>query len=140
MAQSRSQTTDLAERPQETRIALGNHVLVVERTAEGGLLRLLSPEGAKPLEIEVTAAGPVLRLGHGLAIAVAGKLDLAAEEISLRAQRGLELRSEGTAILAAKGDMSIEAEAHSISARLGDIKLKANDDVIAIGERIRMNC
>lgn len=133
-------TAALAERQADTRITVGGHVLVVERTAEGGLLRLLSPDGAKPIEIEVTAAGPILRLGHGLAIAVAGKLDIAAEELSLHAQRGLELRSEGTLSVRAEGDMTMEAEAHAIEARLGDVSIKANDDVIAVGERIRMNC
>lgn len=139
-AEPARETGQLVARQEDTRVTLGNHVLVIERTAEGGLLRLLSPEGAKPIEIEVTAAGPILRLGNGLAISVAGKLDIAAEELSLSARRELSLRSEGTMEIAAAGDMAIEAEAHTIEARLGDVSIKANDDVIAVGERIRMNC
>ena len=67
-------------------------------------------------------------------------MEFAAEEISLTARHELKLQSEGTMALQASGDMSIDAEAHSISARMGDVKIKANDDVIALGERIRMNC
>jgi hypothetical protein len=130
--------TELPEN--ETRIVMGDHVLMIERTAGGGLVRLLSPNGAKPLEIEITSRGPVLRLGNGLAISVAGKLDIAAEEISLCAQRELALRSEGTMHVQVQGDMTAQAEAHLITARLGDVKLEANDDVIVTGERIRMNC
>ncbi len=129
------------ERPlAETRIVIGDHTLTLERTAEGGIVRLLSPDGAKPLEIEVTPSGPVLRLGSGLAIAVAGKLDIAADEVALSARRDLSLRSEGTLHVHAAGDLTAVAEAHHIAARLGDVEVEANDDVILNGERIRMNC
>lgn len=124
----------------ETRIVIGGHTLTVEHTAEGGVLRLLSPSGAKPIEIEVTPRGPILRLGSGLAIAVAGKLDIAADEVSLHAHRDLSLRSEGTLHVQAAGDLTTEAEAQRITARLGDVAVEANDDVLLTGERIRMNC
>lgn len=130
----------LVEPAPETRIVVGGHTLTLERTAEGGILRLLSPSGAKPLEIEVTPRGPVLRLGNGLSIVVAGKLDFAADEVSLTAHQDLSLRSGGTLQVQAAGDMTTEAEAHRITARRGDVALEANDDVILAGERIRMNC
>ena len=133
--------TQLAEqRPEQTRITFGEHVLEIERTADGGLVRLLSPAGARPLEIEITPRGPVLRLGSGLAVSVAGKLDIGADEVVLSAKHDLELRSEGTMHVQARGDMVTQAEAHLIKARLGDVELKANDDVVINGERIRMNC
>lgn len=140
MSTPRTSIATLEAPAPETRIVIGGHTLTVEHTAEGGVLRLLSPSGAKPIEIEVTPHGPVLRLGSGLSIAVAGRLDIAADEVSLSARRDLSLRSDGTVHVQAGGDMTTEAEAHRITARRGDVALEGNDDVILTGERIRMNC
>lgn len=107
-----------------SRVALGAYELVFERTAAGGAVRLVGRDGAQPIEIEVTPAGPVLRLRAGLAIAVDGDVDLAGRRISLHARDGLSLASDAAVDVRSGGDVSVQA----------------NDDVKLNGERIQLNC
>ena len=132
----------LATPPRSSReqLAIGTHVLVLERTENGGVLKLIADDGTQPMEIEVTPAGPILRLRNGLAISVEGSIALSGESLSLHAQKQLSLVSDGALDIRVAGDMTSHAEAHTISARLGDVHLQANDDVVLRGERIKMNC
>ena len=54
----------------ESRVSLGNHVLLVERRDDGGVLKLMGADGHMPLEVVVTRDGALLRLGRGLAVSV----------------------------------------------------------------------
>lgn len=49
---------------------------------------------------------------------------------------GVPLRVE----LGPEGDIATRAREQVIEARLGDVRVKANDDVKLNGERIRLNC
>jgi len=113
---------------------------VLQRTASGGVLSLVAADGSQPIEIEITAAGPILRLRSGLTVTVEGPIALSAESLMLHAQKQLSLTSGGTVSIEAAGDLTSTAEAQTISARLGDVRLDANDDVILRGERVKMNC
>jgi hypothetical protein len=137
---SSDRQTVAVSHPSRQQFTIGTHVLVLERTDNGGLLKLASSDGSQPLEIEITPAGAVLRLGTGLAITVAGNLALNGETLSIHANKHLALSSDGGLDIRVAGDMSSQAEAHIIAARLGDVKLEANDDVVLRGERIKMNC
>jgi len=128
------------DRAHSASFALGGHVVVVERTSGGGVLRLVAEGGAQPLEIEVTPAGAVLRLKGALTVAVNGPLTLAGEEVAIQAARGLSLTSGGPMHLRAAGDLAAEADAHRIAARLGSVRVDASDDVVLRGERIKLNC
>ena len=121
-------------------IALGEHWLVLQRTAAGGILRLFGRDGAAPLTVEITAAGPVLRLGSGLAILADGALSLAADTIELSARRGVRIASGDGIELCAAGELRAEAAGQSLIARQGDVVVRANDDVRLNGERIKLNC
>ena len=105
-------------------VALGAYHLILERTDGGGLLRLVGRDGSQPLELEVTPAGPVLRLRAGLAIAVDGDLALTGDRLSLHARRALRLTSDGPVDVVSGGDVA----------------LQANDDIKLNGERIQLNC
>jgi adhesin HecA-like repeat protein len=128
-----------SEAPRESRVAIGSYALVLERTDAGGVLRIVGQDAGQPIEIEVTAAGPVLRLRSGLAIAIDGALSLDAQTLSLHARRQLSLTCDGTIDVRAGGDLAMEAAAHTITARLGDVAIRANDDVDLRGERIKLN-
>lgn len=114
-------------------ISLGSHFLHIEPEAGGHVLRLVGPGGAQRLEIAVTADGPVLRLHAGLKIELAGDLTIDAATIALHGRAGLSLTSGADAHIAAVGDLVARAE-------LGDVSIRANDDVRLDGERVRMNC
>jgi len=114
-------------------IPLGEHFLHIEPAADGHHLRLIGPTGGQSLEIIVTPQGPVLRLGSGLRIELAGALSVDAERLALHGRNGVTLSSGG--------EVSIEAATHlTAKADLGDVRVKANDDLRLDGERILMNC
>jgi hypothetical protein len=135
-----TESVSLAETASDMRVAIGKHLLIVERTESGGILKLVAADGNQPLEIEITESGPILRLRTGLSVSIEGPVTIAAETVGLHARKRLSLSSDGPIDMQAAGDMSSLAEAHIIKARLGDVRLQANDDVVMLGERIKMNC
>jgi hypothetical protein len=121
-------------------VSLGKHCLHIERSEHGGSFRLVSSQGTEPLEVLLTETTAVLRLGAGLSVVVEGKVEITADSMSLRARDHLELESGGSASIRAEGVLTTEGDAQLISARLGDVQVRANDDVILHGERVRVNC
>lgn len=126
--------------PQCQRLHIGQHTLVLQLTNGGGILSLVAADGSQPIEIEITPAGPILRLRSGLAVSIAGPVSLSAESLTIQTKKQLSLISEGTLDVQAAGDMTTIADAQTISARLGDVRVEANDDVVLRGERVKMNC
>ena len=114
-------------------VRLGGYSLQIEVLQDGHLLRLMGPAGEQNLEIALTSQGPVLRLQGGLRMDLVGDLTVDARRVSLHGREGLVLTSGTDATLVAAGDLDARAE-------LGDLSLRANDDVRLDGERIRMNC
>ena len=94
---------------------------------------LSGPDGAPSLELALTPEGPVLRVPGGLRVEVPGALALDAEQVSIHGRKGLALSSGADASIQVLGDLHARAE-------LGDISLRANDDVRLTGERVRLNC
>jgi hypothetical protein len=121
-------------------VRLGTHVLHIQRTKDGGTLRLEAGDGDQRLEIEVSPNGPVVRLGTSLSITVDGALSIDADTISLRARRAMNLASGGPLTIVAAGDLVSSAESQEIRGTLGDVRIAANDEVVVDGERIKLNC
>lgn len=130
----------LLSRSAESRLIIGDHVVVVERHAAGGVLKLIAADGNLPLEIAITKEGAVLRLGRGLAVSVAGPLALEVESLAVNARSGIALDSGGPLQLHASGDIVTTGDGQTIVARKGNVDVMANDDVTLQGERIKMNC
>jgi hypothetical protein len=130
----------VAAQPARLCVSLGNHSLHIERSEHGGSFRLISPQGTQPLEVVLTEGMAVLRLGSGVSVVVEGKVEVTADSVALRARDHLALESAGTASIRAEGALTTEADAQLISARLGDVQVRANDDVMIHGERVRVNC
>lgn len=122
-----------------TCVPVGNHRLEINQTESGAVIRLLGPNGTRPVEIDITPSGPVLRLGTGLSIVVDGPLAIAGEVVDIRATKSLSLYSDGDIKLSAAHAVASEAAEHTIVARDRNITLDANDDVAINGERIRLN-
>lgn len=122
------------------RIVLGTCEVRLERREGGGVLRLVTADGAQPLEIEVGPGGPLLRLRAGLGVVVEGTIAVAAHAVSLAARDEISLRSGGRIDLHAAGDLTSEGRDNSVIARAGDVAIRANDDVRLNGERIALNC
>lgn len=118
----------------------GQQTLVVENDAGGNVLRILDPRGRVTLSVEVTEKGPVLRFESGLQVRTEGHLDFEAQRVAIRGREGVRIESGADTHIRAAGDLSSEARIQNIRARLGNVNLKANDDVKLRGERVRLNC
>lgn len=115
--------------------------LVIERGEQGDVLKIVGSGGEVSLTIHVTQEGPVLRFeDSGLTIQTAGDLRIAAERVAIHGRRDVELTTGGDLTLRADGDAESHARTQKITAELGDVAVRANDDVKIDGERIRMNC
>jgi hypothetical protein len=112
-------------------LAHGN-TLVVEPGADGSVLRLIAADGKQTIALRITAAGLELDFVGGLSLRTDGDLALSARRIDLNASEGMSLTTAG--------DLKTNGRSQTIVADLGDVKLKANDDVRVNGERVLVNC
>jgi hypothetical protein len=129
------------DRQTQTLELVADQRLVVERNAESSLLRIIGRNGKVSLAIHVTEEGPVVRLeGSAIEVEAQGHLSLNAERVAIHGRKSLSLTSDGNVSLDTPADIHSDARAHKITARLGNVDIKANDDVTMDGERIRMNC
>lgn len=125
-----------------TTVALvGGQQLVVERLPAANVLKLLSADGQLTLSIRVTPAGPVLHLeGAGLMIQTDGDLAVSAGRVAIHGRDGVAISTGGDVHLHAVGDLHSTARIQNLTADLGNVNLKANDDVKINGERVLVNC
>jgi hypothetical protein len=120
---------------------IGDQRLVLERTHAENVLKVVGSDGHVKFSISITAAGPVLRFeGSGLLIQSTGPLVIDAQSLVIQGREGLALISGGKGNIRCEGDLAIEARQQNLTAVLGNVNIKANDDVVLDGERIRMNC
>jgi uncharacterized protein (DUF2345 family) len=115
--------------------------LVLERARGGDRLSIVAADGQVRAMIEISADGAVLRLGgEKLTIQTEGALAIDAQRVAIHARQGMALTTGGDLVLRADGDVHSNARVQNITADLGDVKIKANDDVRLNGERVRSNC
>jgi hypothetical protein len=93
------------------------------------------------IEIRFDLAGPVVTV-HATKLEIKGAQDVSTscETFSVNASRRIELRSGGDIVQSAAGNARIEARRVDVEATPGAIRLKANDEVQALGEMILLNC
>jgi hypothetical protein len=119
----------------------GRQRMVVVRGPDGDLVQFLSRHGQVTLSVLLTEQGPVLRFeGASLILQASGSLSIEADDLHLRGRNGVSLTSDGNLALRAEGDLTSEGRIQNLTATLGDVNVRANDDVKMQGERIRMNC
>jgi hypothetical protein len=90
--------------------------------------------------VHLTPAGPVLRFEGSLLLEASGGLAVDAQRVAIHGREGLSLTSGGNARIEIAGDLDSQARIQNITAVLGNVNVKANDDVRMNGERIKMNC
>lgn len=120
---------------------IGQQRLLIERKANENTLKLLSRDGQLRLSITITADGPVLRFeGPSLTVESTGDLAVGARRIAIHGREEVAITSGGNASISIAGELHSEANAQSLTARLGSVKVKANDDVQLLGEEVLLNC
>jgi hypothetical protein len=117
------------------------HKLVIEQTPTSSSLTIVGRHGCPALVVHVTENGPVVRMeSASLKIEVEGELSLTSDRLTVHGRESLSLTSGGDITIGTPGDLSSEARTQKLTAHLGNVDIKANDDVTMHGERIRMNC
>lgn len=116
----------------ETHQLLGNRVLEIHRNPSDNLVRILGPDGEGVVTIHITPTGVTLRLpGRGASLRIDGDLAIDAERVSIHGRSGVAITSDG--------DLETRARIQNVTAELGNVNIRANDDVKMDGERILMN-
>lgn len=109
---------------------------------------IAAPDGATELSVRLTREGPVLELrGASIEIEATRAVAVRCERFELAAREAVVIASGGELRETAAGDhalvvggrSSTQAHAVAITARLGNVDVKANDDVELHGERIYLN-
>jgi hypothetical protein len=108
-----------------------------------------NPEGEVELEVVLTESGPRLRFRAAeIELESQGRLGLRCTDLDVHASGhirqvagdGLEQKVVGDAQLSVSGDLSSLARSTRIESRRGDVRIRANDDVLLNGERVKLNC
>lgn len=106
----------------------------------GNVLRLFGADGQTTLTVLITPAGPVLQFSGGLEIRTDGDLGLSGKRLALHGREGVAISTGGDMLLHADRDLHSMARIQNITAELGNVNVKANDDVRINGERVLVNC
>lgn len=115
--------------------------LVIEYHHHSNVLNIVGSDEQISLSIHVTEDGPVMRIGgNTLTIQTEGSLSIDAKKVSIHSREGTSLTTSGNFEIQAAGDIHSNARIQTITANLGSVDIKANDDVKLKGERIRLNC
>jgi hypothetical protein len=119
----------------------GKQRLQVHNSARHSELALLAADGRVQLRVIVTPDGPVLQIDGGrLTVRSSGDLALEAERLALVGRSGLTLHSDADVVIHASNDVHSVGRIQHISADLGNVNIRANDDVTLNGERVLVNC
>lgn len=117
-------------------------------TAEGGILEITGQEGTVELKVRITPEGPVLEFEEGrVALKSPGDLELDCRNLTLHSRGKMQLESEsdfehrvhGGYALHVRDDARLAAQALELVAELGELALRANDDVALNGLRVLLN-
>jgi hypothetical protein len=111
------------------------------------LITVTAPDGRLCLSITLRPDGPVVEVqAQSLRFASQGLLRLDCDRLEINATTETALRTgalvqdiAGEVRTRAGGDIDVEANAHRMRSRRGDIALQANDDVSLDGERVLLN-
>jgi hypothetical protein len=117
--------------------------LTVQATSEQAVVTIASATGATELsfEIRLDATGPVVSVkGSSIEVEAARRVGIRCDEFLVEAREKVELVSGGTFVQRSAEATRIDAKSLAIDAKLGGIRVSANDDVQLLGESILLNC
>jgi hypothetical protein len=130
--------------PASVSVPLGpDRSLEVMPSPEGASLRVRSTVPGEVLELELRfeAGATTLRLrASAVEIQSPGRIVAECDDFCVNARRAIELRSAGVIHQLSAGEHRIEAEALTVDASPGAVRLRANDDVQLLGEQVLLNC
>ncbi|MGB1308469.1 MAG: hypothetical protein ACPG6B_06140 [Oceanihabitans sp.] len=125
------------------------HSLAIHSKNEKDVIQVRNAQGITLFTIEVSEEGTNLNIeAENINIKANKTLQLSGENIDIKSKKDLYVKSEGNLNQFVKGNKTIETQGENIEtaktqyikAYLGDVKLKANDDIKLNGERVKLNC
>ena len=99
----------------------------------------INASGTTVISIRITKQGAELVFEDDIQMRTQGNLTLDGDRVTFHAREELRLESDGEINISAKGDLHTEARIQNIRAKLGNVNVKANDDVKLRAERILLN-
>jgi len=131
-------SVDLEPTPTRYTFTSGREVVLDGSSQDRLVVR--SPTGQIELSVRFTEEGPVLSFtGAAIDLVSPGAVNLDCGSLRVRAREAIAIESGGDIVHNAKGALRAEADDVAIRSRVGNLDLAANDDVIVMGERIRLN-
>ena len=112
--------------------------LSIEKDGDSTVIKVLK-NSSTLVNLRITDQGAEVLLTEDCAIRSSGDISVEAENLGLKARNKLTLESLGDADLQVKGDYSSRARIQTIKSTLGNVNIKANDDVKVRAERILLN-
>ena len=107
---------------------------------KNGMLQMTIDVKEKGLMIQVNAASINLNATEELNLS-GKKINItAAEQVNIKTKGNLVQQVDKDALMEVGGTNKMLAMVQKITATLGDVSIKANDDVKLNGERVKMNC
>lgn len=112
-------------------------------------LELVDKNGMLQLTISIKEKGLVIQVNaSSIQLNAAEELNLSGKKINITAAEQLNIKTKGNlvqqvdkdALMEVGGTNKMLAMVQKITATLGDVTIKANDDVKLNGERVKMNC
>lgn len=112
--------------------------LLIEQSGNATMLRVGSSSGTL-ISLRVTQDSAEILLDQKCEIKSTGDLTLEGDNLKLRAREELQIESDGDANIEIKGDLKTIAREQTIRSKLGNVNVRANDNVDVRGERIQLN-
>jgi uncharacterized protein (DUF2345 family) len=118
------------------------------RVPQADLIEVVAPGGELCLSIRLDVGGPIVEVrAAALRVASQGDLSLdcdrfevnARQDIALVSGGGIAQDAHGDVTIRADGEIATEAEGQQHHARRGNVDIRANDDVMLEGERVKLN-
>ncbi len=123
------------------------NMLIIDK--ENGDLTLLAKNQTVQLVISVREEGIILNLNaYQLNINSANELNLSGRKVNIDAKEQINIKTGGNLVQQIDKDSLSEvggtnkmiAKIQKLTATLGNVDIKANDDVRIDGERVKLNC
>jgi hypothetical protein len=143
----RVEPATLVNRTNQSTLLRSGYTLAYDREHDEDVLSVIGRDGTVCLRMTLGKDGPEVEMRtRSFRLAATEELRLDCDRMEINANRQVSIRSAslehtitGDIHLNAGGLIHSEAHAHRIEARLGDVELRANDDIALDGEQIRLN-
>jgi hypothetical protein len=112
-------------------------------------IKLINNKGELQLEITINSTGLVVNLNAAeLNINASEELNLSSKKVNINASEQINIKTKGNLVQEVDKDLLTEvggtnkqiAQVQKITATLGGVDIKANDDVRLDGESVKLNC